>query len=1354
MAKKSRPKTTKQTIVKHHSDWMRLVERSGPFLSIPVLLDVLPQGLSKDDSVRRGDLRQLYESWQADRDDIAVHRGWIKSVLTECLEIPDDYFYDAGRIPTTLQHRVPEHHEKLTSDMAVIETSDDGSDKPRLLVMIVPPNQALDKAIPGKQWKATPQTRMSDLVRGCSATGVSLGLVTNGEQWTLVSSKPGETASFTTWYAGIWFDEPVTLRAFCELLSAQRFFGDPDLTLEKLLERSAQHQHQVTDQLGLQVRDALETLVEAIDQIDRDQKRKLLKGFSETQLYEACVTVMMRLVFLFFAEEQRLLPVKEAFYEQNYSLLNLLEQLQEKSHAGEELLEWGGAAWSRLLAMFRAIHSGVRHDDMQLHAYGSSLFDPDRFPFLEGRARGTSWKEVEASPLPINDRTILHILEALKLLEVPGISTGERITRRMSFRELDVEDIGHIYENLLDHTTKRASGHVLGLTGTKGKEPEIELVALEQKASEGREKLVEYLNEQTGKSASAINKALDKKSDLSDSVLLTACSNDTKLFERVKPYANLLRQNRSQQPTVVSDGGVYVTEGTDRRSSGTHYTPRSLTEPIVRHTLEPLVYEGPAEGRPEEKWKLKSPAELLDLKICDMACGSGAFLVQACRYMGERLVDSWAAIEEASDGSPRITPSGEPSKGEPNEQLIPVDSEERRIYAQRLIADRCLYGVDKNPLAVEMGKLSLWLLTLAKDKPFTFLDHAIRCGDSLVGISSIDQLLNFSMSDDVKVRPVLEQQRKQIENKVNAVALLRNQIERLPSNTPQQIEQKTAMLEKAEEQTARLRYAADMLLANYWEPMTVANREVALNSTLADVEYKFKDLPTQTLNTETLEQFAELGIDGRFHWSLEFPEVFAKGGFDAFLGNPPFLGGRRISLRISPEYFAFLKSEIGEAVATTDLCVYFLRRAFLLLKERRMLGLLLSDVVSQGDSRETGLNWIVQHGGQIYNGIASRHWPGTAGVKVAHVHIVKGEWGGAFRLDNCGVSSVSSYLKEDGAIVGDPKVLRSSTGICYTGHYLMGQGFVVSKEVADQLVRDQEASSEVLFPYIRGEDINNEPSQQSANVAINFGTLQLDIIEHRFSKCLEIIRRDVKPERDGVKDKSSRENWWRYARPRPELTRAISGLSEVVVQPFTAKYLNFSYVSAESVFAHPLVVITDPSPGRFAVLVSSLHEVWVRQYCSTSLDLMRYTASSVFDTFPFPCLKSLLAIGVMAREYRDEMREVAKLSLNELYNQIHDVSNHQARTIRGRNLHVQIDDAVAEAYGWDDLSLGHDFHETKQGIRFTICETARLEILQRLLKLNHECHANEIAQGLQGKKASRESTLKKKDAKQPELFAR
>ncbi len=294
----------------------------------------------------------------------------------------------------------------------------------------------------------------------------------------------------------------------------------------------------------------------------------------------------------------------------------------------------------------------------------------------------------------------------------------------------------------------------------------------------------------------------------------TACHGNESLWKRIEPFAGLVRKDTFGYPTVIANNSVYVTAGTDRRSSGTHYTPKSLTEPIVQYTLEPLVYEGPAEGKPRSEWKLKSAAELLDLKICDMACGSGAFLVQACRYLADRLIEAWEAIEKSVDGTPKVTPFGKISEGDPKEQIIPSDPEERLAYARRIVAQRCLYGVDVNPLAVEMAKLSLWLLTLAKDKPFEFLDHNIRCGDSLVGIHDIEQLKHFSLKPDNAATPLFK---GPLDQAVNEAIELRLKLEGMPSNTVDDIEAQEKLLAKAEDKIARLRSAADLLVsAEFW----------------------------------------------------------------------------------------------------------------------------------------------------------------------------------------------------------------------------------------------------------------------------------------------------------------------------------------------------------------------------------------------------------------------------------------------------------------------------------------------------------------------------------------------------------
>jgi hypothetical protein len=315
----------------------------------------------------------------------------------------------------------------------------------------------------------------------------------------------------------------------------------------------------------------------------------------------------------------------------------------------------------------------------------------------------TSWRDIEATPLPVNNRTVLHLLEALQVLQVKVPGGGPAEARRLSFRALDIEQIGHVYEGLLDHTAKRATEPYLGLAGAKDQETEIPLAELERLQAKGEKDLLKFLKDETGRSEAALKKALKVELDPQQtSRFRTACQGDETLWKRVQPFAGLVRFDSFGYPVVIPTGSVFVTQGTDRRSSGTHYTPRSLTEPIVQYTLEPLVYVGPAEGMPKEEWKLRSAKELLDLKVCDMACGSGAFLVQACRYLSERLLEAWEECErqaQASQGhlfemkerepvAVRITPFGLPSQAGLYEQVIPLELAERLTY-DRSAQDHC-----------------------------------------------------------------------------------------------------------------------------------------------------------------------------------------------------------------------------------------------------------------------------------------------------------------------------------------------------------------------------------------------------------------------------------------------------------------------------------------------------------------------------------------------------------------------------------------------------------------------------------------------------------------------------------------
>ena len=934
---------------RHHTEWLSLIEVSGPFLSVPVLERVFPQGLDAHDPDHVRVLRLAFDEWEENRDSDsprpAIHREWIRFVLKETLGLPSEVLAEGQDIPQTLKAKISEHGETLRPDVVVRNPEGvPGAGKPRLLVQVYPPEQNLEKPITGRHWKASPATRMMELLH---ATDVRLGLVTNGEHWMLVDAPKGETTGFASWYATLWLEEPLTLRAFRSLLGVSRFFSAADTdTLEQMLKDSATQQQEVTIRLGYQVREAVEEIIRALDRIDQDEKRQLLAGTSEPELYRAALTVMMRLVFLFSAEERDLLLLGDPLYDEHYAVSTLVARLQETAdQQGEEILERRHDAWVRLLSTFRAVYGGIQHERMKLLPYAGNLFDPDQFPFLEGRKPGTAWKDTPATPLLIDNRTVLHLLRSLQYLELHGEA------RRLSFRALDIEQIGHVYEGLLDHTAKRATELVVSLAAAKGDEPEVALSELERLQAQGEAELLRFLKEQTGRSESALAKALaTPKEGVEGKKLRAACGNDDALFDRVRPFSGLIRNDTFDRPVVIRKGSVYVTAGTDRRSSGTHYTPRSLTEPIVQYTLEPLVYVGPAEGKPKEEWKLRSAKELLDLKICDMACGSGAFLVQACRYLSERLLEVWEDAEKRHPGVPGITPEGEASTGAASEQLIPKDTNERLSYARRIVVQRCLYGVDKNPLAAEMAKLSLWLLTLAKYKPFTFLDHAIRCGDSLLGVSIESQLKTFSL-DGQGIGITLPNFLAMIPKIMEATRLLRIRLEKIADDTIGNLEEKQRLFDNIRFQTKRLNYAADRLLAGSWQPAKPADRVLLLRKALQEVDDRIRDVDPDKLEAEGRRYRAEIGCPRPFHWALEFPEVFLdRGGFDAFVCNPPFMGGQKITGNLGVDYRDYLVEHLARGKrGSADLCSYFFLQAASLLREGGQLGFLATNTIAQGD---------------------------------------------------------------------------------------------------------------------------------------------------------------------------------------------------------------------------------------------------------------------------------------------------------------------------------------------------------------------------------------------------------------------
>lgn len=1329
-----------------HHDWLALIEISGPFLAVPVLKEAFPQGLEELDGTKRKRLRQAYEEWREalETDDPQfdeLHAAWIDEVLARGLELDED---DKGDVlkrtdwcAANLKATLPEHGVMLAPDLAVID--EQRGNKPLMLIHTYGQDVDLDASLRLDGWAVAPADRMVQL---CRAIGCRLGLVTNGERWMLVDAPVGAVTTFTSWHARIWSHEPITLQAFVHLLGIRRFFVDEAEQLPALFDRSLKYQDEVTDALGEQVRRAVEVLIQALDKADQDRDRELLRDVKEPVLYEAALTVMMRLVFLLSAEERGLLLLGDERYEANYALSTLRMQLRKES---EEILERRWDAWSRLLAVFRAVFGGIEHENLRLPALGGSLFDPDRFPFLEGRAKGSDWRTDIAKPLPIDNRTVLLLLEAIQQFQ----------GRTLSYRALDVEQIGYVYEGLLERTVKRTAEVTLELDGTKNaKAPWVKLAELESARLDGAERLAELLQERSGSSASRVHNDLAKPVDdtLADR-LLAACHGDTSLRNRIQPFAHLARTDPWGYPLVYPAGAFIVTTGSDRRETGTHYTPKSLTEAIVTETLTPIAYVGPAEGTPREQWVLKSPAELLDLKICDPAMGSGAFLVQACRWLADRLVEAWSLAEGSGKS---VSVDGAVLDASDTQEPLPRDTEARTLIARRLIAERCLYGVDLNPLAVELAKLSIWLVTMAKERPFGFLDHNLRCGDSLLGIHRLDQLTELSMVPTGKRQQRLFGQNTR--QAAHEAIELRQQLRAMPIRDIHDVEAMAHLDANARRKLEVPELIADAYIGEMFASGGNGTRQDNRLASLAIQAGQAIAGDPDALALIHRRSVASLSIDlpsdkptrQPFHWPLEFPEVLARdhGGFDAFVGNPPFLGGKRIGQALGDAYNGFLKKITSESKGAADLSAYFFRRAFELLGRDGCFGFLATNSISQADTREVGLDPISNRGGVIYAATALVIWPGTANVHASIVHIAKRAWLGDFRLDGESVDKISTRLSKDSGISDKPFRLKSVFPKASGGTGLLGIGFVVDVDTYGQWVRSDAKYREILCPYINGKELNAMLQLRPPRYVINFED-RTESDSERYPLAMNRVRELVKPQRDVLTKQIHEACYWKHWDKRTALYISIKEMRRVLVCSFVSKHLPFTFLPVGWVYSKELVVIPSDKARDFAVLQSNIHGVWARNFSGTLKSDLSYSISDGLRTFPMPFRNGsyLEDCGENYWGTRQAVMESLGVGLTDIYNRIHDAMNDERQVGELRMLIKQADVAVAHAYGWDDIHLDHGYHEVPYSpendrVRFTISGPARLEVLRRLSELNRQRYEEEVDAGLHEGKPSSSRTRK------------
>ena len=801
----------------------------------------------------------------------------------------------------------------------------------------------------------------------------------------------------------------------------------------------------------------------------------------------------------------------------------------------------------------------------------------------------------------------------------------------------------------------------------------------------------------------------------------------------------------------------------ERRRSGSHYTPRELTEPIVRTALEPVLARlRGGEGRPPR------PEAILDLKVCDPAMGSGAFLVEACRQLAEALIEAW----RAHGAAPALLPG-----------------EDEVIVARRLVAQKCLYGVDRNPVAVGLAKMSLWLATLARDHPLTFIDHALRHGDSLVGLSR-RQIETFHWKGDAPLfQTGFEVMR--VREHVERISALRRRIREADQSVPDR--DVRDLWRQAVDEIQAVRLFGDLVVTAFFEGRKQKDRELRRSAYAALVA----DGEAEGSRDEIDDRRKADPPLAPLHWEIEFPEVFEREtsagmqaehshsgnppGFDALVGNPPFAGKNTVAAANIAGYPDWLKEVHEESHGNADLVSHFFRRAFTLVRDGGTFGLIATNTIAQGDTRSTGLRWICTHGGEIYHARRRLRWPGQAAVVVSVVHVQRGPFDGTRLLDNASTHGITAFLFHRGGHE-DPARLDANAGKSFVGSYVLGMGFTFddtdTKGVASPLAERQRLiaadpqNREAIFPYIGGEEVNTSPTHAHHRYVINFRDYPLrrdDLgepwVEADDDQRREWLRRGIVPldypepvaadwpdllaiveERvKGTRARHSTAPWWQFERLRPELYVAITGLDRVLAISRVGQQAALAFLPAGMVYAESTVVFPFSSYAALCVLQSRPHEIWARFLGSSMKDDLRYTPSDCFETFPFPeaweTSPNLEAAGEYYHDFRADLMVVRHgEGLTRIYNHFHDPHELAPEVVTLRSLHAAMDRAVLDAYGWHDIPtdceflLDYEIDEEEWGARKKPYRSrwpdeVRDEVLARLLELNAQRAADEARSG-------------------------
>ncbi|GBD26186.1 hypothetical protein HRbin30_01516 [bacterium HR30] len=1099
--------------------------------------------------------------------------------------------------------------------------------------------------------------------------------------------------------------------------------------------------------------------------------------------YRQLLRLVYRFLFLLVSEDRGLISA-DPLYREHYGVGRLRRLLDLRSAYTDH-----DDLWCSLRVLWR-----VLADDRLAPMLGAAPLNGELF------------EPLDLDACSIANRDLLEAFWHLAYYR----DTPNDPPRRVNYAALDVEELGSVYESLLDYHPQidtsgsvprfeLAPGSERKATGSYYTPPELvaELVRsalepvieerlnltrqmaeeLKRVASSEWRVVCDYIRQREGEAhAHSIVSRLSRLAE-SDGLGRADLSPDPRVSEgrTVRPHesdaagghvgagqhrrglgapgnegVSSVFEHRSGQPSGIGDvldtgrahsahldAGPAAGAGIDSRAQPATGEPTAQPQAQLAAVWSRL----PLATRHSLLARAFAEHAILSLRVLDPACGSGHFLLAAARRLGKEL----ARIRTGEE---------EPAPEHVRESI-------------RDVVGHCIYGVDKNPLAVELCKVALWLEAHSAGKPLTFLDHRIKCGDSLVGVVDLEVLehgipdeafkplgdRNRQAAREAKRRNAAERRAHDLfhDSFVEALGRLAEPfraLEDLPENTLEQVRQKVETSHRLEQspEFGRLRLACDVWTAAFFQPLPNGAGSPLTTAALHDALSRGQ-IPNPQLSGFVFQTSVERRF---FHWPLAFPEVFADGGFDVVIGNPPFMGGLKISGNFGPHYRNWLEAIFAPYGGIADLCAAFYRRAYELLRTGGRLGLVATNTIGQGDTRESGLKVIAEQGGVITFARRFVKWPGAANVEVNLVAIHKPGSGtpagqASCVLDGQPVPFISSRL--DAEPEGEPKRLGQNEGKAFQGDIVRGIGFVLEPAEAEELVSKNPRNADCLFPYLNAEDLNSHPEQQPSRSVICFHDWDLGRAQE-YPDLLRIVEERVKPERErlrGPGDARNREYWWQFGAYRAGMRRAIAPLRRVLVRAEVSQLHMISFVPKDWIYSHMLIVFAFDDDYHFALLQSSVHEVWLRKQASSLRTDVRYTPTDCFDTFPFPPaeyeargdLTRLLAwpafacaaqLGAQYHEHRRQIMPARNVGLTKTYNLFHDPRCTDPDIVRLRELHAEMDRAVLACYGWQDLELRHDFYQNDRGqTRFMPSPEGRRILLFRLMELSERL-ANEGVQ--------------------------